>query len=191
MNKQLILFGDSLVSGYGIPKKHSFAHMLSDFLPIDVFNYGINGDSTVNMLFRFYEDVICKKPDYIFIMGGTNDLLLGRHLTSIIDNIEELILDSLKITSNIYIGIPPTIKKEMAQNLFMSSPFYDYCHKNLPVFKTLLIELCSKYDIPYMDFYSITLKNYKNNIFSDGIHLNSFGNILLFKEFTRIFDLSN
>ena len=188
MNNVFVLLGDSLTFGYGVPIKDSWAYKLSKKLTdIKVINKGINGDITPSMLNRYYDDVISLNPSKIFIMGGTNDLLCGRSVKSIVDNIELMIKDSKD--SEIILGIPPCIKKEMAEKLFLPSEFYSYCTENLPVLREELIKLCNSYSITYADFYSLTNSNIDNNIYVDGVHLNSPGNNLLLKELLKIMNL--
>lgn len=186
MSKNFVFLGDSLTFGYGVKPNEGWVYLLSKYTDYNIINKGINGDTTVSMMDRFYNDVASNNPDYIFIMGGTNDLLLGRSLKYIIDNISELINDSKKLTSNIIIGIPPVINKEMANNLFMPSPLYTYCSNSLIELKNELIELCNKNKIKYIDFYSISLNNIDKNILSDGIHYNFLGNTIFFQEFLNL-----
>jgi lysophospholipase L1-like esterase len=40
-------------------------------------NRGVNGDLTSDMLLRFKQDVIALKPNYVIILGGTNDMGWG------------------------------------------------------------------------------------------------------------------
>lgn len=195
MNDIFILIGDSLTFGYGVLKEKSFSYKLSKSLKIPVINKGVNGDTTASILNRIYEDVFISKPKYIFIMAGTNDLLCGRKVETIIDNIEEMIVEGLKITKNIIIGIPPCIIKSLAYKLFSPSDLYDYTDKNLINLKNSLVDLCKKYNINYINLYTIT-KQYitdnkfnkleKNNIFIDGIHLNSYGNEIIFDEIIKL-----
>ena len=184
MKKLLVLMGDSLTFGYGNPKKDTWAYKLSKEIDIEVINKGINGDITPSMLSRFYRDVSSLSPSKVFIMGGTNDLLSGRSVKSIIDNIELMIKES--INSHIIIGIPPYIKKEMAEKLFSPSNFYDYCINNLPLLRDELINLCNKYSINYVDLYSLTIKNIDKDIYIDGIHLNSKGNDLILNAILKL-----
>lgn len=177
-----IFIGDSLTFGYGVHKNEGWVYKISENTSLNIINKGINGDTTPSMLNRFFDDVISKKPNSIFIMGGTNDLLCGRSVSSIVNNIEEMIKDSIAINSNVYIGIPPCIISEMANKLFMPSNLYDYCEKGLSILRNKLIKLCDFYSIKYIDFYSLSVNNINNNIFIDGVHLNSFGNNLMFKE---------
>lgn len=187
MESKFILLGDSLTFGYGVHLKDSWANILSQKINAEIINKGINGDTTPSMLNRFYTDVSSLNPDYIFIMGGTNDLLCGRSISSIIDNIELMIKDSLK--SNLFIGIPPCIIEEMAQKLFMPSNLYKYCSESLPILRKELIKLCKKYSIKYIDLYSLTKNNLDKSIYLDGIHLNSLGNILISEEILKHINL--
>ena len=84
MNTDIIFFGDSLTYGYGVSKENSWVYRSSNELHINYLNKAQNGDTTPSMLSRYYSDVLKYKPARIFIMGGTNDLLCGRSVASII-----------------------------------------------------------------------------------------------------------
>ena len=176
MINKILCIGDSLTYGYGLAKDKTWANLLGNCLDIKIINKGINGDTTPSMLNRLYENLIKHKPDITFIMGGTNDLLCGRKLFNIVDNIEEMILETLF---------------NMAEELFMPSQLYDYCFSSLPNLRTSLIKVCKKHNIEYVDFYNLSLKNIDKNIFIDGIHLNSLGNELMKDEALRIINNNN
>lgn len=187
MNNNFVLIGDSLTFGYGVSKSNSWVEGLKNYIiskniNYTIFNKGINGNTTTDMLNRFTEDVIELNPNKIFIMGGTNDLLSNRQVSSIVDNIELMIKESLSKTNDIIIGIPPRIIKEDAKRLFMPSLTYDYCEKNLENLKVALINLCNNYNVKFIDFYSLTLNN---NIYIDGIHFNNEGHKIFLEEFIR------
>ncbi|WP_244833727.1 GDSL-type esterase/lipase family protein [Clostridium sp. BJN0001] len=185
MNKiNTIFIGDSLTYGYGVDKKSCWVYKLSKELNISYLNKGLNGDTTSSMLERYYEDVVIYNPKYVFIMGGSNDLLCMRSSSSIIENISLMIKDSIN-KSNILIGIPPCIVSEMAFNLFSPSSSYKYAEKELIVLRKKLIELCIKYKIKYIDFYEET-KN-KKELFLDGIHLTKEGHNILYKKALKAF----
>lgn len=182
MNDKLdvIFFGDSLTFGYGVTKQDSWVYKLTEEYSLSSLNKACNGDTTVGMLTRYYTDVLTYNPSKIFIMGGTNDLLLGRSVTSIIDNIKIMINDAIDIDSKIIIGIPPRIIGAMANICFSPSSFYNYTESELLNLKKELIKLCSAYEIPYINFYDLTLD--KNDIYLDGIHLTASGHELMYKE---------
>ena len=93
------------------------------------------------MLERFHRDVILNNPKCIFIMGGTNDLLCGRTVSSIVENICEMVNEGLTKTQKVYIGVPPCIIPEKACVLFSQSELYSYCDSALPILREELINL--------------------------------------------------
>ena len=132
------------------------------------------------MLVRFQKDVLDLNPTDLFIMGGTNDLLSNRNVQSIADNIELIIKDSLKENINVIIGFPPNIIPHLANKLFMKCATYDYCQDNLPRLKESLLNLCNKYSLDYIDFYSATIDaNEHEYLYVDGIHFSPEGHDLL------------
>lgn len=176
----IIFFGDSLTFGYGVSKQNSWAYKIAHELYTSSLNKACNGDTTTSMLSRYYNDVLKYNPSKIFIMCGTNDLLLGRSVASIIDNIELMIKDAIDINSKVIIGIPPKIIGSIANELFSPSHLYDYAEKELLTLKTELINLCEKYKLEFINFYDLTSN--QDNIYLDGIHLNSSGHELLYKK---------
>lgn len=186
MEKLTIFIGDSLTFSYGINKNKGWVYRLNKEYNINLLNKGINGSTSTDMLSRFTVDVTENKPTSIFIMAGTNDLLSNRPLNFILDNIELMIKESLSITKDIIIGIPPIIIKEIAYKKFMETDTYDYAVKNLALLRDRLMILCFKYSIKYLDLYTLTLNNLNKDIFLDGIHLNEKGNDILLKEFIKL-----
>ena len=187
MDKKIAFMGDSLITGYGVNIKHGWVNMLSSYIDYKIINKGKNGDTTASMLNRFYTDITLNSPDILFIMGGTNDLLCGRSIASIINNIEEMINEAGTI--HILIGIPPLIIKEMAEELFIPSTLYTYCQDSLKNLRIQLINLCQKYSITYIDFYSLSKNNLNKEIYLDGIHLNENGNKLMLNEYIKATNL--
>ncbi len=184
-NIDAIFLGDSLTFGYGVPKDSCWVTKIINYFNFNALNKGINGDTTASMLSRFHNDVIKYNPKIVFIMGGSNDLLLNRPVSYIIENIELMITDSLSQKFNVIIGLPPFIVSKMAYGLF--SPFSDYelVENNLIILREQLINLCLKYNIKYIDFYSLT--SGKTELYLDGIHLNKEGNQALFNTALSLF----
>jgi lysophospholipase L1-like esterase len=122
-------------------------------------------------------------------MCGTNDLLLGRSITSIIDNIELMVRDAIDINSKVILGIPPKIIGSMANELFSPSHLYDYAEKELTTLKTKLIKLCDKYTLEFINFYDLTINN--GDIYLDGIHLTSSGHELMYKKWLATIQMND
>ncbi|MGL5086384.1 MAG: GDSL-type esterase/lipase family protein, partial [Clostridium sp.] len=85
------------------------------------------------------------------------------------------------INSKITLGIPPTIILEDAYKLFSPFDTYTYCINELPKLKEGIVSLANKYNLLYLDFYTLSLDNINNNIFTDGIHLNKTGQEFIYK----------
>jgi lysophospholipase L1-like esterase len=67
---RVVFFGDSLTEGWGM------AHNGSVFFPgkFNYINRGISGQTTLQMLVRFRQDVIDLHPAVVLILAGTNDI---------------------------------------------------------------------------------------------------------------------
>ena len=77
--KKLMVFGDSLVAGYGLPAGDAFPAQLEKRLQaeghdISVINAGVSGDTTSAGLTRL-DWSLSQKPDYLIIVLGGNDML--------------------------------------------------------------------------------------------------------------------
>jgi len=66
-----------------------------DALQIEIVNRGVNGDLTSDMLLRFRQDVVNLKPDYVIILGGSNDLGWGFPVQAIFSNLQRMFEASL------------------------------------------------------------------------------------------------
>ncbi len=179
-NIDTIFIGDSLTSGYGVPKNNCWVSKIIDYFNFNGLNKGINGDTTASMLSRFEQHVIEYNPKLVFIMGGSNDLMLRRSINYIAGNIELMIKDAAKNNIKIIIGIPPFIVGSMAYNLFSPLSNYSLIETELIELKNTIINLCNNLHINYIDFYSATEN--KPNLYLDGIHLNIDGHYLLFQK---------
>ncbi len=63
---RVVLFGDSITERWATSEP--------DLFTLGIVNRGISGQTTTQMLLRFYQDVIALKPQAVQIMGGTNDI---------------------------------------------------------------------------------------------------------------------
>ena len=184
MNDIYVFLGDSLIYGYGVRHTDNWVNKLKSKYNLNLYNKGVNGSTSTDMLIRFQQDALDLNPKVLFLMAGTNDLLSNRNIYSIINNIEIMIKDALNENIEIIIGIPPNIIPEIANNLFMKCDTYNYCNESLPLLKDELIKLCNTYSIRFVDFYSAT-KDKKNlsELYLDGIHFNPLGQDVLLKTF--------
>lgn len=176
----IVCIGDSLTYGYGVRKENTWVHLCSQISNNTFINSGLNGDTTSGILFRLQEDLINFKPHKAFVMGGTNDFLMGYKLENTIENIDLIINECLNNNIIPYLGIQMKVDKNLA-NLYWSSYInYDEVNLKIEKYRNYLIKKCTTENLIYFDFYDIFQNNLEKNLYSDGIHPSINGHKLMF-----------
>ncbi len=93
----IIVLGDSLSAGYGLPPGAGWVNLLERRLQSQspdyrVTNISISGEITLGGRNRIEQALKDHVPDIVFIALGANDGLQGRSITSIYENLEAIIL---------------------------------------------------------------------------------------------------
>ena len=70
MPSSMVCIGDSLVAA-------AFTTQLSSITGVTVVNSGVGGQQTGPMLARFAADVVALHPEWVYIMGGANDVVFS------------------------------------------------------------------------------------------------------------------
>jgi len=88
----LMVLGDSLVAGHGLPQGEAFPDVLGrllkkDGVDVEIVNAGVSGDTTAGGLARL-EWSLAAKPDAAIIVLGGNDLLRGLEPAASYRNLE-------------------------------------------------------------------------------------------------------
>jgi len=92
---RLLVLGDSLVAGYGLPPGQSFPDQLQLDLAatgrqVSVINAGVSGDTTAGGLARL-DWSLADNPDAVIIVLGGNDMLRGLSPRGTRDNLNAII----------------------------------------------------------------------------------------------------
>ena len=181
---KIVALGDSLTVGeneFDLPDSGEYAsypkcletlaeqHLssLHSDLEVNVLNKGVCGDLTIDMLERFSKDVVDEEPDYVIILGGTNDIGWG--------------LEPAKITHNL------TTMYDYAQNegivaVACSLPsilgFDGLIPPRLSLNRMIQME-ADKRRLTFVDFFTATADSLTNRLSedysADGLHLNTKG----------------
>lgn len=127
-----------------------------------IYNAGISGQRTDQMLARIQTDVISKKPDMCIILGGTNDVSQSIPIATTRANIETM------ITTLLQNNILPVLCKIPPRN----GTAYD---SGTSLINLNVVDLARKYKLPLIDFYSVVTTNTGDYISSpaytlDGTH---------------------
>jgi acyl-CoA thioesterase-1 len=92
---QILVFGDSLAAGFGLPPEASFparleARLAADGIRVRVVNAGVSGDTTAGGLARL-DWALADKPDLVILELGANDALRGIDPESVRANLDAMI----------------------------------------------------------------------------------------------------
>jgi lysophospholipase L1-like esterase len=167
--ERVVFMGDSITDGWGRNVKVPF------FPGKPYINRGISGQTTAQMLLRFYPDVVALKPKAVVFLAGTNDIggnLGPVTLESIEDNLAamsdiarangiKVVLASLTPVCDYH--RPQTAQRPPEKIIALNHWIKDYCAHNHFV---------------YLDYFSATVDDkgfFKAEITNDGLHPNEAG----------------
>jgi lysophospholipase L1-like esterase len=136
-------------------------------LKVKVANKGVCGDLTSGMLERFSSDVIEEKPDYVIILGGTNDLgwnldpaMIIRNLNTMYDTALNQGIGPIACTVPSILGLDELIPPRLRLNGIIRGE-------------------AEKRDIVFVDVFAATADPQTNRLLdeysADGLHLNAKG----------------
>jgi len=180
---KIVCIGDSLTYGYKLKRSEVWTELIENKHGIKVLNKGINGDSTGGMLSRFYRDVVENKPSYVFIMGGTNDLIMEVPLSVIQSNISAMVHQARGNNIIPIIGTQPLTEPKMAQKYWCNITDFTRVNKEIVKLREWITEFSNIFDVEVVDFCGELNKNIteenKNEIYLDGLHLTPKGNEII------------
>ena len=170
--EKVVLFGDSLMAGYGLPKEHHLSLVLQnnlnkDGLSIEVINGSVSGSTSSGGLNRAEWTLSENNIDLMVLCLGANDMLRGISPKETKKNLEKII----NIAQN------KNIKVILAGMIAPTSHGFKY-KKN---FDKIYPDLSKQYNLPLIPFLleDVALKPELN--LSDGMHPNSKGTVVISK----------
>ena len=168
--EKILLFGDSLMSGYGLPEEDHLSVVLekslkSDKYEIKIFNGSISGDTSSDGLDRIEDELSDTSYDLIIIGLGANDMLRRINPDQTKQNLEGIIKI---ITSN-------NIKIILAG--MVASPTNGLTYKKK--FDKIYLDLSKKFELELIPFLlkGVALNPSLNQ--NDGIHPNEKGVLII------------
>ncbi len=173
---KIVCIGDSLTEGYMISEGSCWPSLLNKEANYEIINSGICGDTTAGMLARFQEMVIAHKPDYVIILGGTNDIWFDTPDSQIIGNILAMTRHAKHYKIKSIIGIPtpfylPNVGDE--KHFFMDLKGMKL---RLTEYNKILRKFILDDNQPMIDF----SQNMSSDLFlEDGLHPNEAGHAVM------------
>ncbi|MBF0567854.1 MAG: hypothetical protein HQK95_03205 [Nitrospirae bacterium] len=181
MSKLLIAaFGDSLTVGFQSPTREDPRYRetpYADFLmekmggKADFVVKGVSGELTEDMLRRYDKDVLSLNPDYVVILGGTNDLGWSVELSAIMSNLYYMYKTALDA------GIIPVAVS------VPSLRGYDPLIAPRVELNSMIKEAAKGLNIPFADYFTASCETPVQRLAieysNDGLHLSTKGYELL------------
>lgn len=175
--------GDSLTYGFKMTRKNSWPQIVEENLKIEVKNRGICGDTTSGMLSRFGWEVVEEKPEYVLIMGGSNDLASQLPDAVTYSNLATMVYQAYHYRIHPIVGVPiPIIPSMMGQDFNIAGDLGEI-NKRIVLLRNWIVYFGHKQQTEIIDFfdefYDPVNKKGKENLYIDGIHPTIEGNKLM------------
>lgn len=192
---KLFCLGDSLTFGFGVSCGQRWTTLL-EYAGYQVFNYGINGDTTGGMLSRLRTDIVPSLPlalqsrTYcrVLVMGGSNDIFYSGSDTAARANIGAGVHQLLALGVEPVIGIPLPVAVHLTPVSWRRFVDFSNAAYLLELYGDWLKEFCKAFGVSYVDFRADFLSENgqpQDNYFLDGIHPNAEGHRLMAQRLER------
>lgn len=181
----ICIFGDSITWGATDCEKGGWVERLKTELmvkDVDVYNLGISGDTTENILKRIDTEAEARNPDIIIFSVGINDALKtnGKNLISIQEfrkNIELLTDKARKLTNKIvFIGL--TTVDEAKTNPYPWDENLSSDNESIGEYDEMIRVFCEENDIVFIDMLGLLIKD---EDLCDGLHPSTAGHKKMFE----------
>ncbi|MCI2105177.1 MAG: GDSL-type esterase/lipase family protein [Intestinimonas sp.] len=172
---KLLCLGDSLTYGYGVSRRNTWVCLTAERTGHTLINCGLNGDTVVGMRERLPLEAEWERPDGVFVMGGTNDILITGGDAVARRDLADLVRQARKMEITPILGIAPEVRGD-AENCFW--PDREGLRTRIPIFEAYAawqLRLARAEDIPVVDFRPAFAGRPTRELYLDGIHPNAAG----------------
>lgn len=181
---RIAVIGDSIVYGFEVEGSLTWIGKLRREEEINLLNLGINGDTTGNMLSRFYEHVVGINAKACLIMGGGNDIMGETPLDYVSNNI--VMMTQMALDKGIIpmIGVEPEPDHNHVPPEWKTIIDYETAKTNIRLYNDWLRELAKQNHFPLIDFdreMKNRLRAGYGRYFFDGVHPNPAGHSMMAK----------
>ncbi len=183
----MICMGDSLTQGADIPVGQCWPNLVANQLGLVVANNGIGGDTSAGMLARFHPQVLAPKPQFVFLLAGTNDLWWGWPMNNILGNIFSMVVQARHHGIAPVLGLPLPVNVAAAQACDFLPPENGYARltSTLSDLAERLVRHADESEVAVVDLYHPFFKNgpiVREDLFlPDGLHPNTAGHLAIAK----------
>lgn len=191
MNKVICVFGDSVVWGWGLPFRVGWVNLFRNYIEeksdfkMQLYDLGIDADTTEGILKRFETEASARKPDMIIFAIGINDSAYRKtkdHPIAVADvfekNIYALIEKARRFTKEIvFVGLCLGDER-LTMPLPASTTGKHFTKENAIIYNNIIKKVCKKEKILFVD----VLDKLIDADFCEGLHPSESGHEKIFKE---------
>lgn len=184
--KRVCVFGASITSGLNDFAEGGWCDLLKRDLikkGIFIFNLGISGDDSSDLLKRFEPECASRRPDGIILTIGGNDsqFFMDKNefridIKETCNNFEKLIEIAKKHTNNIIIIGLTRIDEERINSVYIKRKRKYYKNENTERYDKAISDIAKKHDIKFIPIFDVL----DEKDLSDGLHPTSEGHRKLF-----------
>jgi acyl-CoA thioesterase I len=157
----ILVFGDSLSAGYGVPQGQGWVALLEKQLAaqksnFSVVNASISGETTSGGLARFKQALLVHKPSIVLIELGANDGLRGLQIKDVQQNLNTMITQAKTANAKVLLigmKIPPNYGLKYTKN-----------------FSQMYVNLAKQHNINLVPFLLENVAGKPELIQADGLH---------------------
>jgi len=193
----ICIFGDSITWGFFDPEKGGWVQRLRSFIEsskeedIEIYNLGIAGDNTEDLLKRFKSECEARLPNKILFGIGANDsqYILTKDnprvpIKEFEENLESLISQAKKFTDDIiFVGLTPVEESKTKPIPWNKQKFYD--NDNISKYNSVIKSVAEKYNLQFIDIEGVL----GLDDLYDGLHPNSAGHQKIFEVISANFQV--
>lgn len=180
--------GDSLTAGYGVRPEQCWRVLAAARTGCELMNGGVNGDTSWGMIYRLRRDAIPARPDALFLLGGSNDIIRDGSDHMLRRNMAELLAMAAGAGIPPIIGIPCPFLPHMARELWSPETDFYVANQILAGYADWLREQAAALRAPVVDFWSLLdgmEESERRALYLDGLHLLPEGHWLMALTFSR------
>lgn len=177
---KIVFLGDSITEGFGVSSDECWV----SGMPEEAVNHGISGDTIEGMVRRFPAHVVAEHPDRVVIMGGLNDIGLGKDWGRAAANLQLLCEWAQKehIEPVLATNIEPDYDEFLESDWALVLPAIRDIPRQLTALNDWIREYTAKQGILCLDFADAFPKRITEEYcryFIEGEHPNRFGHAVM------------
>lgn len=188
MEKTICLFGDSITWGAWDPERGGWGARLRSYfetnnIEVNVFNCGVSGDNTEDLLQRFKVEASAREPNIIILSIGINDSQYVNSkdnpripIKKFQNNLQKLVNQAKYFTTRIiFIGLTKVDESKTMPIPWDTVKFYDM--DNVSEYNFALKKFCQNNKLLFIDMLDLL----DDTDLEDGLHPNSYGHQKIFE----------